>query len=347
MDVVSRDIRMAGYMPCRYPDNLMKVVSDGGGSDAWWQGLFDQPMQGYEAGVGIPNEIIAAPDGETLAPGSDAIVIYKTDGFQTRVAGHNPSDTASRINFPDTVPTDVFMPGEIVVMCDSHQAAMFQVWQRNLGLGGVDFIKYNMVGANSPGNCTPWLGSTGSLNCDGGDVGNVYDFQNNARLIKYSPVIYYVAESNSNAGVLALKRRYLQARDNSGIETATMWPEELLQGIESMQIRYGIDTDDDQIANQFLAADAVAAGAWNDVVSVKLGLLLISDDQVATQVDNNTYNVAGESITAAGDRRMRQVANYTISLRNRVRTGLGAIALTSPSEDEENNDDDDDDDDDD
>ena len=170
----------------------------------------------------------------------------------------------------------------------------------------------------------------------------MYDFQQNAWLITYSPVIYYVAESNSNPGVLALKRRYLQARDNSGIETATMWPEELLQGVESMQIRYGIDTDDDQVANQFLAADNIAAGAWNEVVSIKLGLLLISDDQVATQIDNNTYNLAGEFITAPGDRRMRQVANYTISLRNRVRAGLGAIAET-PSNDDDDDDDDDDD----
>ncbi len=335
MDVFSRDMRMAGYMPCRYQPNTSIALPDNG-ANSWWQNFFAQAVQGFEGDAG-PNTFTPELAVETMAPNSDAVAIFKTDGYKISIVSHN--ENTERVNFAKSVPADVLTDGEVAVMCDSNQAALFQVWQRGFD-ATVDYVLYN-GGATTiaPSNCTGSdgvanLGSTGTAeNCDANS--EKYKFRGKAQLIRYSPVIYYVAESNTNPGVLALKRRYLEARDVSGVETALMRSEELLQGIESMQIRYGIDTDDDQVANQFLRANAVAAADWDDVVSIKLGLLLISNDQVATQPDTNTYNVAGELLTAPGDRRMRQVANYTISLRNRVRTGLGAVAATPPSNDDD------------
>lgn len=318
MDMFSRDLRMAGYMPCRYQPNLSTVIS----GTNWWQNFFAQTIQGFEGGVG-PNTFTPELASETMAPNSDGVAIFKSDDFQVTVA----SLAGNRINAVSTIPATTLTVGETAIICDAHQATLFQISNR-----GANFIEYDSVAGNiAPGTCTNGLASIGTAVCGDVNSGDPHQFQNNVQLARYSPVIYYVAESLQNPGVLALKRRYFQSIDNAGTETATMFLEELLQGVESMQIRYGIDTDSDQVANRFLRANAVTAANWSNVVSIKLGLLLISDDQVATQMDNNTYNVAGESITAPGDLRMRQVANYTISLRNRVRDGTpAAIAVVPP-----------------
>ena len=51
-----------------------------------------------------------------------------------------------------------------------------------------------------------------------------------------------------------------------------------MEGVESMEILYGVDTDGDDAANYYVTADAVAD--WAQVVSVRVSLL------VAT-IDNN------------------------------------------------------------
>ncbi len=338
MDMFSRDIRMAGYMPCRYQPNLSTVIN----GNNWWQNIFDQPLQGYEGGVStFPTDVTAT---EVLAPGSDAIAVFKTDGFQATVTSFAQSATSGTISVANPIPAGTLSQGETAIICDSHQAALFQISDR-----GANSVQYDASGNTAPGNCLAGLGSNGAGEVTCSDQTNylAYDFPaNNSLLVRYSPVIYYVAESDENPGVLALKRLFFQARDVGGTETAVMWQEELLQGVESMQIRYGVDTGVNQVANRFLDANQIDSGYdWNDVVTIKLGLLLVSGEEVTTQLDTKTYNLAGELIAASGtglthpqDRKMRQVANYTISLRNRVRAGAIAGAANNGN----GNDDDDD-----
>ena len=146
---------------------------------------------------------------------------------------------------------------------------------------------------------------------------------------------------------MALKRNHLVARDISGVETANMEAEELLQGVESMQVRYGVDTEPDGVANQYLDADALTATDWANVVSIQVGLLMASGDEIATNIDTNTYNVAGELIQpapAAGlthpqDQQLRYVVNSTINIRNQV----GSLILAGGGGGGGDDDDDDDD----
>ena len=87
---------------------------------------------------------------------------------------------------------------------------------------------------------------------------------------------------------------------------------------------YGLDIDNDQIADRFEAANDISASEWPNVITVRLGLLMATGENVTAQLDTNTYNVAGTlisdstAIAHAGDRKLRYVANTTINLRNRV-----------------------------
>ena len=100
--------------------------------------------------------------------------------------------------------------------------------------------------------------------------------------------------------------------------------EELLEGVESMQILYGLDVDNDQITDRFEAANDISAAEWPNVITVRLGLLMATGEEVTTQVDTNTYNVAGtlisdtSAIAHPADKKLRYVVNTTINLRNRV-----------------------------
>ncbi|HMW49708.1 MAG TPA: PilW family protein, partial [Cellvibrionaceae bacterium] len=103
--------------------------------------------------------------------------------------------------------------------------------------------------------------------------------------------------------------------------TLTTRSEEIAQGVEDMQLLYGVDTNADGDVNQYRTAaqmDVDGSGAidgkdWDKVKSVRISLVFRSQNPVApsnqTQVINGvTYN----------DRYLRQAVNSTVVIRNRM-----------------------------
>jgi type IV pilus assembly protein PilW len=97
-------------------------------------------------------------------------------------------------------------------------------------------------------------------------------------------------------------------------------PQELIQGVEGMQLVYGVDTDGDLLANSYQKANAVAD--WGTVVSVNIAILARSIDETGTQVDKQTYKLLGGTAGNGldygpfNDRRQRAIFTTTITLRN-------------------------------
>ena len=90
--------------------------------------------------------------------------------------------------------------------------------------------------------------------------------------------------------------------------------QELIEGIENMQILYGIDTDNDDFPNQYVTSNNVPD--YDDVVSIRIMLLARSIEDGVTE-DFQVYTYNGVQTTAT-DTRLRQVFSVTIALRNRV-----------------------------
>lgn len=104
--------------------------------------------------------------------------------------------------------------------------------------------------------------------------------------------------------------RYLDNDATSGRK------EEILEGVESLQILYGEDGgDNDKSPNYYISADKVVN--WNNVVSIRLALLLRSHkNNVLTGGQDLSFN--GMPIVVDNDDRyLRRVFTTTISLRNR------------------------------
>lgn len=133
----------------------------------------------------------------------------------------------------------------------------------------------------------------------------------------------------------ALKvRRYSRA---AGTGVPTLTTEEIADGVEAMQLWYGVDNDNDGIADDpfVRASDIPSTGtpaqidaAWRRVVSVRIALLMRSQDPVGAQArtGGNVFNLGGKTsatapftkMTRPDDHRFRDVYETTIALRNRL-----------------------------
>ena len=91
--------------------------------------------------------------------------------------------------------------------------------------------------------------------------------------------------------------------------------QELVEGVEDMQVLYGIDTDNNRTPNQYVTANIVTD--WGDVVSAEVRLLLQTlDDNLASQA-NQQYTFNGVT-SVSPDLRLRRTFTNTISIRNRT-----------------------------
>jgi type IV pilus assembly protein PilW len=91
----------------------------------------------------------------------------------------------------------------------------------------------------------------------------------------------------------------------------------LVEGIENMQILYGIDTNADHAPNYYLTANTVTTDAvWDKVVSIRISLLAATlDDNLAAQpLPYTFYGVT----TTPTDLKIRRVFNATVAVRNRL-----------------------------
>ena len=87
----------------------------------------------------------------------------------------------------------------------------------------------------------------------------------------------------------------------------------LIEGVENMQILYGVDTDTDKSPNYY--SPTVAAANMQYVVSVRVSFLLYTtEDNVIDTSSTFPYN----NEQAPANRRLRRVFTSTFALRNRV-----------------------------
>jgi type IV pilus assembly protein PilW len=130
-----------------------------------------------------------------------------------------------------------------------------------------------------------------------------------ARVVPVDTVIYYIRDS---------------ATTRNGVTNPSLWrkvgsaaPQELIEGVENMQILYGIDTDGDRLVNSYVkASDASVSANWNRVISVSIGLLIRSIEPNSIMPDKQTYTVLDTTVGPFSDRYQRTLYTTTVTLRN-------------------------------
>ena len=144
-----------------------------------------------------------------------------------------------------------------------------------------------------------------------------------AQIMKFTSVRYYVRRKAD--GVTSLFRQAVVATGGAAAPTE----QELVEGVEDLRITYGVDTSGDRVPDRYIKAGAAgltSATEWANVVSIRVGLLLgtlantLGDNgskEYGTRVDTSTYDVNGETVDPADERRERRVFVTTVTVRNR------------------------------
>ncbi|MBO9715980.1 MAG: PilW family protein [Pseudoxanthomonas sp.] len=290
LDYLQRDIRMAGHFGC-VNDQARRQAT--GALDSHFTGAalnFGYSIQGYEN---------ASPAGVTLSParvaGTDAVVLRFLRGNGIPITAID----ATGVNV-DATKWSVLTDGGVATpsmfgIADCAFADVFAASSVNAGTGRV------VVPA------TVDLGRYGA-SPEGGP----------AMLYRAEAVVYYIGQGAG--GQPSLWRARINP-DNS------VTGEELVEGIENLQLRYGLDKGTAAKPTGYIATQAVASGvgstedAWRLVGQVQVALLAASPDVAASAQatrDEGRLTLFGATVTPPADRRYRTVYETTIALRNRL-----------------------------
>jgi type IV pilus assembly protein PilW len=157
--------------------------------------------------------------------------------------------------------------------------------------------------------------SGSTLTVSGGAMAQAYPIAS-TEVFPMQTIVYYVKKSSSGT-TTSLYRRTFDGDHANGLE------QELIEGVENMQVRYGVDTTspmDGLIDGSYLAANQVAD--WKTVVAARMSLLLRSSDALAgdLKVTATTKTVNGVTVTlpSATKQYDRRVFTTTVALRNRI-----------------------------
>lgn len=229
---------------------------------------------------------------------SDALRVVRADVSREYIVSGYAAPTFSLMASHDLT------AGTLMVATNCNHIAMFQA-------SAASGAQLSHGTAGSPGNSTTDLGSA--------------SYAAGSRLYRVSAATYFVA--NNPAGEPALYR----SRPTGA--TATPTAEELVEGVEDLQVAFAVDSDGDGEADFFdpdgdgdpyLTGDQVtASGAlgatpaerWERVESVRVSLLMRTvENNVIPSAQTLTYN--GSTIAPA-DRRLRRVFTHVIRVRNR------------------------------
>ena len=242
------------------------------------------PLQGYDAPAGSPLSCVAAAD---HVPGTDILVVRRAD---SQMAAGNSA----------TIPGGSLGAAQVYLQANADPAN-----------------SANPLIAVATG--TPQSVFT-LKNKDGANF---------APIRKYHVHIYFVAPCSIPAGggsactganddggspIPTLKRLELTV-DSTGA-TLDMYQVPLVEGIENLQIDYGIDSDGDGVPNGAYVTSTAAVLDWTNVVAVRINLLARNTEASPGYADSKTYDMGIAGSVTPGGAFKRHVYNAVIRVVN-------------------------------
>ncbi len=288
MEIMARDIRMAGYMGCgasqfrrlesgtgycRTPGTPGCITNGLNPSGNPMLNFAGPAVQGYSAAAGA-----AVVQGTPLA-GTDVILVRSAGESSFNI--NQPTGNNANVRVTGAVSGDCLgdiCGQDIILLSDCSKGRLFQI--TNLQQTGQNVLAVHSGGTPdgmTPGNISPtWPEQY--------DIG--------AEVFKVSTIAYYIADS----GVTGRPSLWRQVANDA--------PQELLEGVTDMRLSYS-------------TGGAFAASApWDDVRAVRMELLVEGPEGNAL-ADAQTLNFGGAEVTF-NDGRLRQVFTQTVSIRSRM-----------------------------
>ena len=339
LEALARSIRLAGYTGCDRA-NLVNIQLSN--PTYWWKNFatnaittdptgaplptpatfgaasqaIGATIMGYDgtqthalpaAGSPAAAQFTTTSNGRRM-PGSDALIVLGGDGGYA-VTANDPGNFKLTLNSV-TKPSGVTLKvGDLAIACDSASgtkpmipATLFQV--TGVGSGSIAY-----AGSLSVYTLTAT-----------DEVGRI-------SLLDYIPAAFYIGTNDSCPlnSTCALPNALYQLQFSGG----TMVAQQVVEGVQDMQILYGEDTNADGQVEQY--SDATSVADWNNVLAVRISLLMVTlEDNIVPQPQdyqwpNDTGDAANFGRTnlgssRPGDRHLYQVFSTTVGIRNRLRS---------------------------
>lgn len=149
------------------------------------------------------------------------------------------------------------------------------------------------------------------------------DYGNDALVMPLTSSLFFLATPKTGAAKPSLYRRHFNGNLGTASSNAGVTSEELVTHVEAIEFQYGENTTNDATGQPTYLADVyrTSAGAvvdWSRVVSVRIGLVLSSEDDNLTPDTSAAFPWLRGTFSAVSDRRLRRTYGTTVTIRNRM-----------------------------
>ena len=308
LDFIRGPTRQAGFMGCGNSSQIISYLNPVAGNLPYdftigvngFEYSGTAPNNTYVIGAENPAAGVAGNWSPTLdsslpatgtdytIPGSDLLVVryVQTDPAYIQFI---PSSTSASLQVNNNLS---LAPGDIVLITNCLSGIVMQLTNVS---GGGNTIVANTGAAYLPGNAKKGI----PANYLG------------AHVVVPTTLAFFVGQGTDNSP--ALFEAVTDTTSPTGFDYNEMVP-----GVENMQVLYGVDTTGTHVPSEYDTADVVnAANQWNNVVSVRVSLLVRSAlGAVPMPAAAPTYNLLGTNVTVPRDTRLRRVFTSDIFVRN-------------------------------
>lgn len=236
------------------------------------------------------------PIAATTTTTTDTITISFVEPMS--LVGLNADMASPSADIVTSTATSGISKGDMIIIADCSTADLFQVTDISTDTSTNKTTIRHVAGTTNP---TPGNSS--------GNLSKAY--KSTAKIIRFSTRTYSIGTGASGNPAL-----FRAENGNPGTE--------LVDGIQSIKILYGEDTDTptattatDGVPNIYRSASSVSD--WGMVTSARLGILAQTVDQRDTEIDSGSYDIDGDGTNEysnIGDRNTRRIFRSTILMRN-------------------------------
>ncbi len=265
-ELMSRDLRESGSTPCGNSVRTVSNVLNNPGTH-WYD--WQNAATGYDGATALGTIPFGTAKGNRIA-GTAAVEVHSGTADGQKIASHN--DAAG--TFTMVSANHGFVAGDIVVACDYKRGAVFQV----TGVAG-KVLTY-AAGAGAPGNSSIDLGGCLETECTPGK----YQFQNTAIITRLGASRWYIGANGRTCAGVPCRSLYQQTVQSGAGSVA----EEIAENVQDLQLSYLLNTNAQFYQNRLVTpaasyAAAIAAGAWDRVLAIRVAMRFTAPEQVNGQ----------------------------------------------------------------
>ncbi len=289
LQYLAAELRPAGVgVGTRLDEDDICVVAAKGDSAEW--SAMNRPIWGKRV----------TATGELGAVGTDQLAIFANDGCESFLTAGELLKPSLNANLKVTAYCQSMQQNRAVMVLDMEKAVVIRITNKPNSSGSGE-VTLTHAASNNDKNAK----------CGGFKFSDI-QFTAPARVVGFAHRTFYVA----NTGRVTASGQPIRAlfvRDAAQVPAQVS---EIVEGVESLRSSYGVATDNSVGVQSYLTpAEVEAANRWDDVRTVKIDLLLASNERVAGAQDQ-AVQFGGAAVAADG--RLRQVFSTVVALRNRV-----------------------------